>query len=1111
MGNRGQVRESFGNAEMRLDAGGAPNSACRDWRGTLNSELGIRMNTTFREVAKLRDWHGPIVAIWSLCCMGAGGQPADVSLSGSAECMIKAWSMADGLPHLSVTALSQTRDGYIWIGTLAGLVRFDGVSFDVFTPQNCPQLPKSRIGGLFEGSDDTLFITTERGGGLVALREGKFEQLLGSGNEQDEIVASLREKSGNSLFVARSGAMWRWSNSRLSAICTNRDFYPVLPRSVVEDEWGRVWMVSQAGENGRLIRFSAGRLERIALDGGLAGCQVNALVRDAHGQMWLGTSQGLAALRGDRFDPVDLPGLGSRVEVRDLAACRDGGLWVCRTNYWQRKYEAGRWASPATEIAGVTTSLSIICEDQHGNLCLGRYPEGLVRVSGEGVVSKVDRQGGLPGTTVTCYLADREGNEWLGLFDGGLARLHPRRFSVLGGGALTTPVYSICQDHEQAIWVGSSFGGVYCFRGAKVTRYGASDLPLTDIWSLFEDSDSNLWVGTSSYGVYRFRQKRFEPMFNREQISDRVNVIYEDPRGRIWFGNLKGLSCYEKGKLTQTAMPWFSDEYEVVAIVADRRDRLWVGTKGAGVYCLANNRFVSYTITNGLLSNLAWSLYVDAEDALWIGTADGGLSRVRDGKIANFAPRDGLADNTVCHITEDSQRRLWFSSPHGVFYVEKAALESYARGQTKSFSCTGYDQSDGMLSSSCTCAFQPAGCKTDDGRLLFPTLNGVAVVRPETVDANTLAPPVVIEKVMLDGNTQSVSSTANDQGKAAVVIIPPGKRQLEIHYTALSFSAPEKVRFKYHMDGLDSDWVDGGTKRMAHYSYLPHGRYRFQVQGCNNDAVWNTKGASLELIVLPHLWQYWWFIGAALLGGGTGIAMTVRSVEKAKTRRQLERQQQAHAVERERTRIARDFHDDLGACLTHMIVLSELVKADKAKPREVEQHAVKIAGAAQKAVRGLGTIVWAVNPRNDTLDSLVQYLSEYAHDFFEASSIACHLDLPTEAPPISLTAEVRHNLFMVVKEALNNVLKHSGASQAYLRVRLKQGILEIEVEDNGHGFANTTAATGGRSGLANMRQRSEMIGASLSIESQAGEGAAVRVQLACPPTEVCHPNAIDKL
>ena len=304
---------------------------------------------------------------------------------------------------------------------------------------------------------------------------------------------------------------------------------------------------------------------------------------------------------------------------------------------------------------------------------------------------------------------------------------------------------------------------------------------------------------------------------------------------------------------------------------------------------------------------------------------------------------------------------------------------------------------------------------TKDGSFLFPTLKGVVVVRPDTANANGLPPPVAVEEVLVDGQFQDPKQSAHDQSESPILIVPPGKGRLEIHYTALSFSAPEKVRFKYRMDGLDSDWIDGGTKRVADYSYLAHGHYQFQVQACNNDAVWNTHGASLDLIILPYFWQTWWFIGLVLLSAGVTIAITVRSIEKVKLRRRLERQEQAHAVELERARIARDFHDDLGACLSHMIVLSELVKVDKAQPSEIEIHAAKIGNTARKAVQGLGTIVWAVNPRNDTLDSLVQYISQYAYDFFEASQIACHLDLPTEVPPIQLTADIRHNLFMVIK------------------------------------------------------------------------------------------------
>jgi len=1032
-----------------------------------------------------------IAAAWICTCANLIGQAESAPTQAEAELMVKAWSMAEGLPHPSVTALAQTRDGYLWIGTLAGLVRFDGVQFKVFTPQNCPELPRSRIGRLFEGTDGTLFITTERGGGLVALRGGKFERLLGSGNEQDEIVGGLNEASGNLMFVARSGALWRWTSGRFSAISTNHDFYPVSPRHVCEDDQGRVWMVSAVDQSSRLLQFDAGEVKPVALTGDLAGSRIQALARDVGGRIWLGTSRGLAVLRGDRFEPVELPELGASFNITDLAASHDGGLWVCGANHWQRKYHAGRWVGPASQIQGVQTSLVILGEDRWGNLCFGLYPEGFVTVSPEGTVRKLDPQNGLPGTTVSCYLADREGNEWLGLVDGGLVRLQSRRVSILGESLLTARVYSICEDHAGSIWVGTSSAGIYRFQGTNATRYGPGEMPLTEVWSVFEDSRSNLWVGTSSHGVYQFQDGRFVPMFDRSRLSVRVNAIHEDRRGRIWFGHWGGLACYADGQLMQVPMPWLSDDYEVVAIASDDRDRLWLGTKGAGLLCLQDGKFTAYTATNGLVSNLAWSLFVDHNDTLWIGTADGGLSCLRDGHSVNFTTRDGLADTTVCHILEDSTGWFWFSSPHGVFSARRTVLEAFMCGESKTISCTTYNQSDGMLSAACTCAFQPSGCMTRDGRLLFPTLKGVAVVHPDAVVGNSLSPPVFIEEVTIGEKVYELSGPAT-------LAVPPGRSRLEIRYTALNFSAPEKVRFRYRLEGLDSTWLNSGAKRAVDYSYLPHGRYRFEVQACNNDGLWSPQSASIELIILPYFWQTWWFVGILIFTGGATLVFTVRRLEKTKSKRRLEREKQARLVELERARIARDFHDSIGSDLTHVIVLSELLKGEKAQHKEVEANAAMIANTARKAVQGLRTIIWAANPQNDTLDSLVQYISQYSYEFCEAASLPCHLDLPTEVPVLPLVAEVRHNLFMVVKEALHNVLKHAHASEVRLSLKLHEGFLELRVEDNGRGFKLDSVAGSQRCGLANMRHRMEAIGAALSIESSPGGGTSIHARWAYP-------------
>jgi signal transduction histidine kinase len=538
-------------------------------------------------------------------------------------------------------------------------------------------------------------------------------------------------------------------------------------------------------------------------------------------------------------------------------------------------------------------------------------------------------------------------------------------------------------------------------------------------------------------------------------------------------------------------MPWLSDDYEVVAMASDRQDRLWLGTKGAGLFCLQDGKFTAYTATNGLLSNLAWSLFVDRHDALWIGTADGGLSCLSNGRFAHFTTRDGLADQTVCHIREDSTRRFWLSSPHGVFSTHRVDLEAFMRGESKTISCTTYGQSDGMLSAACTCAFQPAGCMTRDGRLLFPTLKGVVVVRPNEVEIHIPPPPVFIEEVVIGEEVRDLSG-------AATVTVPPGRSRLEIRYTALNFSAPEKVRFRHRLEGLDSAWVNSGAKRVVDYSYLPHGRYRFELQACNNDSLWSQQSASIEIIILPYFWQTRWFIGTAILTGGIAIAFTVRRLEKAKSKRRMDREKQARLVELERARIARDFHDDIGSDLTHVIVLSELLLGDNAQPKEVVANATMIGNTARKVVRGLRTIIWAANPRDDTLDSLVQYISHYSYELCEAASLPCRLDLPTEVPALPLIAEVRHNLFMVVKEALHNVLKHAHATEVRLSLKLREGFLELRVEDNGRGFKVAPDAASRRSGLANMRHRMEAIGAALFIESSPGAGTSIHARWAYP-------------
>jgi signal transduction histidine kinase len=317
---------------------------------------------------------------------------------------------------------------------------------------------------------------------------------------------------------------------------------------------------------------------------------------------------------------------------------------------------------------------------------------------------------------------------------------------------------------------------------------------------------------------------------------------------------------------------------------------------------------------------------------------------------------------------------------------------------------------------------------------------------------------------------------------------------LEIHYTALNFTAPDEVRFKYRLEGHETAWTDAGNNRAAYYSEVPPGRYRFHVTACNEDGVWNENGSFLDIIVEPQFWQTAWFRVVVIVGFLGLIVAVVRYLSTQKLQRQLQSLKQREALERERSRIARDLHDQLGANLTQVALLGEMAEADKNAPDEIESHARQISQTARETTRSLDEIVWAVNPANDTLDGLVNYACKYAQEYLALAGLRCRADVPSELPATAIPPEVRHNAFLAFKEAVNNVVKHAQASEAWIRLRLQPDSFILEIEDNGRGLGKTDAGGAGtRNGLRNMRKRMEDIHGEFSIGPGAKGGTVVRL------------------
>jgi signal transduction histidine kinase len=570
-----------------------------------------------------------------------------------------------------------------------------------------------------------------------------------------------------------------------------------------------------------------------------------------------------------------------------------------------------------------------------------------------------------------------------------------------------------------------------------------------------------------------------------------VQAIHQDRSGGLWLGTLTGLVRWNEQEWTPFTTRDGLSANDVWAIVDDAEGNLWIGTRGGGLNRFRDGKFTAFRKEDGLPSDNISSLYVDSDGVLWIATRSG-LARLHAGKWSVYTTRDGLISNSLRYLIEDAQGYLWIGSNAGLMRVPKKALNDFARGAAAFIPCRTYGTQDGLPTSECTLGSQPGACRARDGKLWFPTIKGLVSVDPAKLNPNTNPPPVMIESVLIEGESQNTNRLRTTWPEA--IVIPAGKERLEIHYTSLNLAAPEQARFKYRMEGHETDWTDAGNIRVVRYSKLPAGNFRFQVLASNEDGIWSETGSSLAFIVQPPFWQTWWFLsGAAVALLGTVVSV-VHYLSTQKLQRQLASLKQQEALEKERARIARDIHDQLGANLTQVALLGELVESDKDTPEEVEVHARQICHTARETTRTLDEIVWTVNPSNDTLEGLITYICKHAQDYLAVAGVRYRLDVPAQLPEIAVLPEVRHNVFLASKEAVTNVVRHATASSVCVRLRLVSSSFTLEVEDNGRGVAGMDEkAVQSRNGLRNMRKRMADIGGDFSIGPGTDGGTLVRL------------------
>jgi len=676
-------------------------------------------------------------------------------------------------------------------------------------------------------------------------------------------------------------------------------------------------------------------------------------------------------------------------------------------------------------------------------------------------------------------LVDREGSLWVGTESGGLNVLRDKKFSTLTTkqGLASDVVKVIYQDRDGSLWVGTNEGLTVLKGGTTKTLTTKDGLSSNVILSLYGDNNGTLWVGTPD-GLNEYKQGNFRTITVAEGLSsDFVRSIYVDRNNSVWIGTRNGLNQLKDGVFTTfTTKEGLANDF-VGAVYEDSTGALWVGTRG-GLSQYKSGNFTSYTSTQGLSSDVVTSLHEDENHDIWVGTNGGGLNRFRNGQFVSYTTRDGLPDNVIYRILEDGQRNLWCSSPRGIFKIAVQDLNDFADGKKQSLSATPYGTSDGMLTRECSGGGYPAGWKGSDGKLWFSTIKGVAMIDPGNTQYNRQPPPVSIEQVRVDDKPVTTSG---------LVTLAPGTNRLDFYFSALSFVAPDKVRFKYKLEGFDPNWIDGGTQRAAFYTNLRPGNYTFHVIAANNDGVWNEHGATFQFYLRPHFYQTYWFYALLLLVLGL-IAWQLYQLRVRRMRAQF------NAVLAERTRIAREIHDNLAQEMLGISVQLEVVARTMPPNAEVARnHLDRVRLLVRHGIAEARRYVWDL--RSQALDNadLPTALTETARRLTADHKVEPQVQVSGVFR--SLPAGVEDNLLRICQEAINNAVTHGFPEHVFVNLTFDIRTVRLSIRDDGRGFDPIKVEKNGHFGLVGIRERAESIGGKLTINSSIENGTEIVVDV----------------
>ena len=1021
---------------------------------------------------------GCVALLGGVCGHGALGQ----------EYRVQNWHVEDGLPSGEITAIQQTPDGYLWIGTPKGLARFDGARFKVFRASPGYALTDLRIGCLLTSHDGTLWISTQDGN-VVRRHEGKFDQA------QPPVKFALDQKDnrapGNWLWARRNDIMKGGEEARDEDLLNGQS-------QLVEDREGAIaWRASSV----KVMRLKSGRWTVFTPTNGLPVGRAQQLAVDHEGHVWLEA--------GGKLHRYDSDGWDSHQEAVPLsgpwpvlAPANQGGLWVAEprgswfVNGGQlRRFADGQWHNDRQPIPVIphTAQSMITClmEDHTRRVWYGTASGGVFYAGPAGAWQRLNPHTPFSQGYISCLFEDAQGDIWVGTVGDGLYRVTPQPLTmsmlILPPPMERAQINTTCVAHDGAIWIGTGGSGVLrWYSKSNFTTFGAAQgFNNLHVCAIFEDSQTNVWAGTMDR-LSQLKSGHFEQVEGLPELTW-VKAILEDRAGRLWIGSDEGLICRQKEQFTLYNLLADRSYCDIRSIAEDAQGDIWIGTVGQGLFRLPHGQPDRIHRVNEFPAMDPRALCCDQEGTLWVGSWGNGLFRRHENTFTAFSTEDGLPSDRIQSIVNDAEGRIWLSTDNGIVELAPRTLKNYERGHSPPLWCQHFSLAEGLANRGCSGSGQPVCAQTRDGRLWFPDYEGIAVLDPRAVTTQPLAPAVLVEAVLAEG--KELAPAQNGELR-----VTSNVRRYEFDYTSPDLVMPQNLCFRYKLDGIDHDWVEAGAQRVAYYSQLKPGQYQFRVAIGGSDGQWHGTDQKVYLRVMPRLWERSWI---QVLAGGLLIAVLGGGMawgQRRKFRLQMERLEMQQAVETERRRIARDLHDELGARLTATALQGEFVVQRGGIPDHAKSEMSNITHRIRELIGTVDEVVWTTDPENDSLSSMVPFLCDYVEQFLTQTGVGFRLEVSSNLPNLPLAAQVRRNLLLAVKEALSNGVRYAHARIIQLKICAENGWLNVEVSDDGRGFelAKTRANS---KGLSNIRSRMELVKGKAEIRSESGKGTTVALSV----------------